>query len=399
MLFGICIEVIGRREGRKEIERRFTEITENIKHIYKTTSGDRLHDYLDYLLIHPHMKYMVYCKNGNPEILYTDEEHFDFKRLDASDKPRIDVNIKSASLEGYIPLGSGTNRPGENLYIGLSRNRNYGLLYGTTCKILLSSAIIMSSFILLINWIIYKRIHEPLKEVSRFINELAIGKIPGDLEIDNSRVQGMIKSLYKIRRQLLDIKNTTETVHEEVVLAMLDIIEKIVKECNECNESPECCTGITETICKGIKGAIGCSLWLNKSGENPEDFEVYRKETYCLEEQFPVGPLTPVAEELAKEVIKCGEMKIIDDFEADVDYKHFKDAYPLVIMVIPVQIKGKTMGSLCIWKSRIPYSEAFDTRTRQLSRYIGRIAGSVIGGCKHALAHRDQTQEKGSRTK
>ncbi len=396
LFFGICIEFIGKNEDRKEIERRFTEITENIKHIHKTGSEDRLHDYLDYLLIHPHMKYMVYCRNGNPEVLYTDEEHFDFKRLDVSGKPRIDINIKNATLEGYIPLDDSMNELGRGLYIGLFRNRSYGLLSGTLYKILLSSAIIMGFLMLLVNWIIYKKIHKPLKEINGFIDELAVGKIPGDMKIDNPRMQGTIKSLYKIRRQILNIKNTTETVQEEVVLGMLNMIEKIIKECNECNEYDGRCAVITGIICKGIKGTIGCSLWLNKTGGNSENLQVYRKETYCLEEQFPAESLTPIAEELVRGVIKHGEIKIIDDFGADADYKHFKDAYPLVAMVVPVWIGGKIMGGLCVWKSRIPYNEAFDFKTRQLLKYIGRIAGSMIRDCKHVPVHEDQIQGKGS---
>ncbi|HZX20901.1 MAG TPA: hypothetical protein VFF25_00780, partial [Clostridia bacterium] len=82
--------------------------------------------------------------------------------------------------------------------------------------------------------------------------------------------------------------------------------------------------------------------------------------------------------------IQHKKVKVIDDFEANADYKHFKEAHPLATIVVPIQIKGETTGGLCIWKSRIPYSETFNFRTLQLVNYVGRVIGSVIEGCGYA---------------
>lgn len=385
LIFGTCTEVIGRGEDVKEIRQHFTTVADCITCIHKTSPGKKLYEYLDYLLARPYIEYIVYCENGDPEILYTNEKHIDFKKLNILDEPKVDINMRNVSLEGYILLEGNADKPDGSLYLGFSRDRNHGLLSGMVYKTLLSSVIIMNSIILLINWIIYKKVHKPLKEINEFVDNLAVGKIPEDLKTDNPGIQGMVKSLYGIRQQLSDIKNVTETVDEEVVLDILDIIKEIFRGNNKHDKA---CVNVTKTVCKKVEEAVGCSLWMGRSGKDMEKPEVYRKEAYYLEDQFPVKSLIPLTEALIKEVIQDGEVKIIDDFGADANYKHFEKAHPLAVMVIPVQVGGKTIGGLCIWKSRIPYSEAFDFRTLQLVKYVGEVVGSIVEGCDCASSHK-----------
>ncbi len=378
LIFGTCIEVIGRREDVKEIKQHFTTVADCITCIHKTSPGKKLYDYLDYLLVRPYIEYIVYCENGDPEILYTNEKHIDFKKLNVLDEPKVDINMRNVSLEGYILLEDNAGKPDGSLYLGFSRDRNHGLLSGMVYKTLLSGVIIMNSIILLIDWIIYKRVYKPLEGINEFVDNLAVGKIPEDLEIDSPGMQGMVKSLYGIRQQLSDIKNVTGTVDEGVVLGILDIMEEIIRKNIG---SDKTCVNITEIVCKKIEGAIGCSLWLGRSGGDTERPEACRKEAYYPEDQFPVKSLTPLIEALVKEVIQDRKIKIVNDFEADTDYKHFRKAYPLAVMVIPIQVGGKTIGGLCIWKSRIPYNETFNFKTLQLVGYVGRVIGDIVGGC------------------
>lgn len=148
-------------------------------------------------------------------MLYANEEHIDFKRPDTLDKPKIDVNMKNILLEGYISLEDNAGKHNKNLYLGLFKDRNYSLLSDTIRKILFSNTIIISLIILLINWIVHHKMYKPLIEINEFVDDLVIGEVLKDLKIDSLEMQDIVKSLYEIRRQLQDIKNTTGTVYKE----------------------------------------------------------------------------------------------------------------------------------------------------------------------------------------
>lgn len=378
LIFTVSIEFIGRKEDMRQINQYFNYIKADITYIYKTGSEEILHSYLDNLITNPYIRYIICYKNGEAENLYTREEHIDFKKIDKVFESKIDIGMKAISQEGHILLGENGGGHSKDIYLNVFKNRNYSLLSGAMGKIILVNFMVVILIILLFTWLIDRRLLKPLDRVNKFIYNLSIGDIPDDMKINNPKLENTVKSLYEIREQLIYMYRGTDKVDEEVVTDMLDIVEDVIKIYSRHNKI---CINITETICRKVTKAVCCSLWLGDLDETTRDLKIHRGSIYYFEDQFPVEGLTPLARELAREVMEDRKVKIVNDFQMDTQYKDFKEAHPLAVIVIPVQVKGTIIGSLCIWKTRIPYSEVFNLKTQQLANYLGKVTGSIIEGC------------------
>lgn len=372
----MIVEIIARFEEKKLLKDEFEIIRQDIEKINDRGYTDVRIEHLKYMALHPSVKMISYFDGEEHEIVYS--------KVGISQKipgitvrvPDIGATIKKVTLHGYIPILNHKGDLVENLYLKLSRERKYGLLSSIYWFLLFSSGILLLLIFLGIENYYKENIFVPIEKMNEFSRAILddFGVFP--MNIISPETQILTSNLNLILQKVNDLKHSPKNGKQknEESHVLLDIF-KIIMESKE--NSPQIYDKITKYINQTFSNVACCSLWFLESFDDVEK-QVIRKGVFYNEHRFPIDKLTVVSRNITQKVIEQGKAEIVSDFEASLQYSKWRDAYPLAVMIVPIKIKNITMGCLCVWKVRVPYTKVFHDETINLIHSIAELLGVVM---------------------